>query len=195
MPKVVGVITKGATFPTIVASSDLTAASETAAGVAELATPGEINAGTDATRAMSPDAFAASEPGTLYLEFRLFSAGVSCTTGDSAFFMQVPPKLDGMDLVYVHARNNAPGTTGTMDIQIRRSRETNPTTLAHVDMLSTVITIDTGEYGSHNAAAAPVIKSDGSEAVAENDVVSGDIDAIHSTAALGCIVTVGFRTV
>ncbi|KKM25089.1 hypothetical protein LCGC14_1598470, partial [marine sediment metagenome] len=171
----------------------LPVASTTVSGRVELATAGEINASTSTTLAMSPGEFSDSKYGVRLISFRLFSSGVSCTTGDGAFFFQIPPELNGMNLVYVHARNYTPGTTGTMDIQIRRSRESNPTAIVNADMLTNKITIDSGEYGSHNAATAPSINGSNDD-VATDDFISGDVDAIHSgTAAKGCVVTLGFR--
>ena len=155
MPKVVGVITKGATFPGIVAWEDV-------------------------------------ENSIRYIGVRLFASSVSCTTGDAAGFIQIPPDLSGMDLVYAHLRLWTPGTTNTMDMQLRRGRETNPTTIANVDMLSTVVTVDSGEYGSHNAATAYVINASNDD-VLEDDYIAIDIDAIHTTAAKGAVAFLGFQ--
>ena len=123
---------------------------------------------------------------TQYERLVLFAPATNCATGDNAAYLDIPPNLNGMDLSYVHARNATAGITGTMDIQLRKNAST--------DMLSTVITIDTTETGSDTAAVPAVIKSDGSEAVATNDVIHADVDAIHSgTAPIGCIVTIGFK--
>ena len=90
-----------------------------------------------------------------------------------------------MDLVDVHAEVITAGTTGTTDIQIH-----NVTQAA--DMLSTKLTIDSGETGSDTAAAAAVIDT-ANDDVAENDMLRIDIDAVSTTAAQGLIVTLGFR--
>jgi hypothetical protein len=61
-------------------------------------------------------------------------------------------------------------------------------------MLSTDATIDIGEFGTDTAATAPVIKSDGTEAVATNDTVQVNCTQIGSgDAGTGAVVTLGFR--
>lgn len=97
----------------------------------------------------------------------------------------ISPLLAGMDLVYVHAEVITAGTTGTTDIQVH-----NVTQAA--DMLSTGITIDSGETGSDTAATPPVIDT-ANDDVAENDVLRIDVDAISTTPPQGLIVTLGFR--
>jgi hypothetical protein len=122
-----------------------------------------------------------------YVELEPFSfvGQTTCATGDGKAYLHIPADLDGLSLVEVHAENETAGTTGTMSIQFRNVTQA-------VDMLSTLLTIDTGETGSDTAAAAAVIKSDGSEIVAENDMLAIDVDAVHTTEALGLLVTLGF---
>ncbi len=112
----------------------------------------------------------------------------ACATGNGKAYMYITDKLDGLSLVSVQAGVHTAGveTAATMDIQIRNHTDT-------VDMLSTLLTIDTAETSSATAAAAAVIKSDGSEVVAEGDVLAVDFDRVHATtAANGCLVTLGF---
>lgn len=112
----------------------------------------------------------------------------ACSTGDGKAYMYITDKLDGLSLVSVQAGVHTAGveTAETMDIMIRNHTDT-------VDMLSTELTIDTGETSSATAAAAAVIKSDGGEVVAEGDVLAVDFDRVHATtAANGCLVTLGF---
>ena len=104
--------------------------------------------------------------------------------GDGAYYMHVPPVLDGLNLTYVHARCITAGTTNTLDVQIYNLTQT-------ADMLSTVLTIDSGETGS-DTAATPAAIDTGNDDVAVNDVLRVDIDAIHTTAGKGLIVTLGF---
>lgn len=160
------------------------AASTTAAGISELAIASEINTGTDATRAVTPDALAGSNLGIRYFEFELFGYTTDCETGNGKAYMHIPPGLNGMNLTYVHAQNTTAGTTNTMDIQVANVTDTT-------DMLSTKLTIDSGETGSDDADAAAVI-SGSYDDVATNDWLRIDVDAIHSTAAKGCTVTLGF---
>ena len=59
-------------------------------------------------------------------------------------------------------------------------------------MLSTKITIDSGETGSDTATAAAVIDASEDD-IATNDLIRVDVDAISTTAAKGLVVTLEFR--
>jgi hypothetical protein len=59
-------------------------------------------------------------------------------------------------------------------------------------MLSTKLTIDSGETGSDTAATPAVINTSYDD-VATNDLLRIDIDAISTTAPKGLIVTLEFR--
>ena len=87
-----------------------------------------------------------------YFQAIVFDFAADVSTGDGKFFLHIPQELDGMRLKEVHAEVITAGTTNTTDIQIRNVTDS-------VDMLSTKITIDTGETGSDTAAAAAVIDS------------------------------------
>ena len=76
------------------------------------------------------------------------------------------------------------GTTGTTDIMLHNLTNAQ-------DMLSTVITIDSGETDSSTAAAAPVVNS--YNQVSTADVIRFDIDAISTgTAANGLEIRMQF---
>ena len=107
-----------------------------------------------------------------------------CSTGDYKATFHIPPDLNGLNLVYVHAEVRTAGTTGTMDIMIRNATQT-------ADMLTTVLTIDTGETGS-DEAATPYVIDTANDDVSTNDRIQLDFDAVHTTPAKGCIVTLGF---
>ena len=123
---------------------------------------------------------------TRYVEVEPFSMAVptdlSVTNGASV--IHIPARLDGMSLVEVHAQvSTAPTGTG-ITIQI---------SVGATDMLSTLLTIDATDLGSHDAVAPAVIKSDGSEVISENDVVEVDVDVVGSTLpGSGLLVTLGF---
>lgn len=165
--------------------SSCDAATETAKGVVELATSTEINDGTDPARAVCPDQLAASDFGIVYVSFRSADFTSNLATGDGKDYLHIPPALNGMNLVYVHARVITAGTTGTTDFQIANVTDT-------VDMLSTKLTIDSAETGSDTAATAAVINA-ATDDVATNDVLRLDLDAVSTTAPKGYIVTLGFR--
>lgn len=163
------------------------AASETVAGLIEIGTAAEINTGTDAGRAVGIDQLAASDFGIRYVEVPLFGPTEDAATGDGKAYLHIPPGLNGMNIVYVHAFNVTAGTTGTQDIQIARIRSGTP-----ADVLSTKLTIDSTEIGSDTAATAAVINASNDD-VATNDILRFDSDAVQSTAGKGTVVTVGFR--
>ena len=90
-----------------------------------------------------------------------------------------------MDLVYVHAAVETAGTTGTATIQVHNIDNA-------LDMLSTLLQLDTGDMGSDEAVTQPVINAS-NDHVNTNDVVRIDVDVIHTTAAQGLLVTLGFQ--
>jgi hypothetical protein len=107
--------------------------------------------------------------------------------GISAF--TIPLALNGLYLSGtagdLGAHVYAAGTTGTTDIMLRNSTTGN-------DMLTTVITIDSGELDSSTAAAAPVVGSNNQVSTA--DVIMFDIDAVSSgTAANGLEIRMQFK--
>jgi hypothetical protein len=110
--------------------------------------------------------------------------GGPCSTGDGKFFIVIPSYLDGLDLIAVHAKCITAGTTGTMTVQVR-----NVTQAA--DMLSTRITIDSTELGS-DTAAAPAVIDTANDDVAAYDTIAIDVDTVHTTVAIGLLVTLVF---
>ena len=123
-----------------------------------------------------------------YVGVTPFGPTADCTTGDDKAHFHIPADMAGMNLVEVHAEVVTAGTTGTMDIQIRNI------TQAGVNMLSTALTIDTTPDTGSDQAAAPAVIDTGQDDVAENDFIAIDVDAVHTTAAKGLFVTLGFQT-
>lgn len=149
------------------------------------ASAGEINTGTSTAKFATPDALAGSYAGTKSIQMVVFDFGTAVSTGDGAFYFHVPSALAGMNLVAVHAEVITAGTTGTTDIQIHNVTDA-------VDMLSTKLTIDSGETGSDTAATAAVINTSNDD-VAENDLLRIDVDAVSTTPPNGLIVTMEYR--
>ncbi len=121
---------------------------------------------------------------TRYVQQTVFDYTTDTATGDGKGYLHIPPELNGMNLTYVHAEVITAGTTGTTDIQIHNVTDA-------VDILSTKLTIDSGETGSDTAATAAVINTSNDD-VATNDLLRIDVDAVSTTAAAGLIVTLGF---
>lgn len=159
-------------------------ASTTVKGKVELAIASEVDTGTSAVLAVTPDALAGANIGIRYVQITCFDYATNTAIGDGKGYFHVPPALNGMNLVYVHAKVITAGTTNTTDIQIANVTDS-------VDMLSTKITIDSGETGSDTAATAAVIDTTKDD-VATNDLLRIDVDAISTTAAKGLIITMGF---
>lgn len=107
-----------------------------------------------------------------------------CATGDGKAFLHIPEHVDGLCLVYLHGEAGTAGVTGTMDVQIANVTQ-------GADMLSTVLTRDSGETGSDTAATPHVIDGANSR-VFKNDVLRVDYDAVQTTAAKGDMITLGF---
>jgi len=166
-------------------SGNISSATDSAEGIVELAIASEVNTGSATDRAVTPDALAGSNLGTKSLQVTAFDYKTNITVGDGAAYVTVPSSYNGMNLIAVHARVITAGTTGTTDIQIYNLTQT-------ADMLSTKITIDSGETGSDTAATAAVIDTSNDD-VASWDVLRIDVDAISTTAPKGLIVTMEFR--
>jgi len=176
---------QGALADSAIQASDT--ASDTAVGVVELATAAETTTGTDTGRAVTPDGLAGSVFGTQVVQLMVFDDSQDVATGDGAgdLFFRVPSTMNGMNLVAVAACVQTAGTTGTTDIQIHNVTDT-------ADMLSTVITIDSGETDSSTAATAAVIDGTADD-VATGDVLRIDVDAVSTTAPKGLLVELQFR--
>lgn len=165
------------------------AATDSATGVVELAIASEINTGTDATRAVTPDALAGSNLGSVPVAILVFDDSQNCAVGDGAgdVFFRIPSVLNGMNLVTAGMQSQTAGTTGTMDVQVARIRAG-----AAVDMLSTKITLDSTEIDSSTAATPPVINA-ANDDVATGDQIRIDVDAVQTTPAKGLVVTLTFQ--
>lgn len=162
-------------------------ASTTVAGVAEIATTAETDTGTDATRTVSPDGLAGSYAGTKAFGGTIQSGVIS--TGDGKFYLPpIPPALNGMNLVNVIVTVRTTSSSGTPTFQFARGRQANATSAhTYVDMLTTRVTIDAGEYSSINSSAAFVIDTSNDD-LATGDIIRCDID-VAGTGTSDALVT------
>lgn len=149
------------------------------------ASPTEVNTGTSLAKFVTPDALAGGNIGIRYIQIICFDFTTDNAIGNGKGYIVIPSGLNGMNLVSVHAKVITAGTTGTEDIQIA-----NVTGV--VDMLSTKLTIDSGETASDTAATPAVIDTT-HDNVATNDILRIDVDAVQSSVAQGLIVTLGFQ--
>jgi len=146
------------------------------------ATAAEVNTGTSTAKYTSPDALAGSYAGTKSVQVDIFG---ELATGDSQAKVIIPSDVNGMDLVAIEAHVGIVGTTGTTDVQVRNATDS-------VDVLSTKLTIDSGETSSTTAATAPVINSS-NDSAATSDVWYIDIDAVSSTAPEDISIVLTYR--
>ena len=175
----IGTITTGTWNGTVIAEAYLPNASATAEGVVEHATVAELETGTDTGRTITPDVLAGSNFGERVVEIFVVERATDVTLGEGKADFHVPSTLAGMNLVEVHAEVITAGTTNTTDIQI-----TNVTIPASpVDMLSTKLTINSGDTGSDTATAAVI--DDANDDVTTNDMLRIDVDAVSTTARRG----------
>jgi len=114
--------------------------------------------------------------------------GTAVETGDGALYFAVPASWNGRDITSVRAFVTTAGTTGTTDIQIARIRSGTP-----ADVLSTKLTIDSGETTSDTADAAAVINTSNDD-LATDDILRVDVDAVSGTAPEGLFIQIGTGT-
>jgi len=172
-------------------SADVTAATDTDAGVIELATIAETNTGTATNRAVTPDALAGSYAGQKPWSGQILSDQTAWSTGDGKFYLRIPPSLNGMNLIACGYAVVTKSTSGLPTIQLARGRQASAG-VAHTfaDMLSTKLTIDANQYDSQYATTAAVIDT------ANDDVLTGDIIRfdfdVAGTGTKGCIPSLTF---
>lgn len=109
------------------------------------------------------------------------NADIALTTGDFKGWFMIPPALNGWNVTHVSAMRSS--GTGVPALQLR-----NATTGS--DILSTKVTIDSGETTSSTAATPPVINT-ANDGVSAYDILSVDVD-VSGTNTFCCMFMVGF---
>lgn len=155
-----------------------------ATGSLATASISEVNTGTDTAKAVTPDSLAGSKFGVMAATFPSLATH-EMVAGDGWSKIVLPSYYNGMNLVDVMATVNTAGTTGTALIQVH-----NVTQAA--DMLTTRINIDSGGTSSKAASTQAVIDTSNDD-VATGDVIRIDVDAVHTTPALGLVVYLFFQ--
>lgn len=123
-----------------------------------MAVAADINTGTSTSVAVTPDAFAGSNFGIRIVSIPLNDT-TDLTTGNGKQHFRVPNEFNGMNLVGV--RFCRTGGTGVPSVQIHNITQA-------VDMLTTNVTIDSGETDSKDATTPAAIDT------GNNDVATGD---------------------
>jgi hypothetical protein len=157
-------------------------------GILKLATYGEINAGTDNTKAITPYALAQSGVSLKVLHFSMTG---SLVVTDGLTYWRIPHVFDGWFVKGIEACLLVPNIhiTEKVTLQLARGRKPGATSV-HTwnDVLSTRLTIDKDEYDSLDAATQPVIDSSYDDLL-EGDLLRLDCDVI-GIGASGLIVDV-----
>lgn len=148
------------------------------------ASAADLNTGTDTEKLVTPDALAGSNLGRAAIAIEIFGPTVEHATGDGKKYWTVPSILNGMNLIRVSASIVTAGTTGVLTIQIHNLTDA-------ADMLSTRITIDSGETHTKTAATPAVINA-ATDDVATDDVLRIDVDTVHTTEGFGGVLTLEF---
>lgn len=169
------------------ADAAVSAASLTVAGKIEVATAAETDTGTDAGRAISPDGFQGSKRNIRWLVFNLVEAATDCATATNIAGDFVSP-IAGTILqndatpFYLYATNSTAGVTGAMVVDI---------SIAGTSIMTTnKLDFDTAEKTTTTAATPPDLTT---TALAVGDIITIDIDSIHTTAAKGLTVFIAVR--
>lgn len=177
----VGTVTSGNVDAVVSASSTTTA------GKVELATTAEIDTGTDTTRAMPVDQFVASKRNIRWLAFNLVEKGTDCAAATNIagdFVSPIAGTILQSDTTpfYLYATNSTAGTTGNMVVDIN----INGTSIMTTNKLS----FDTTEKTTTTAATPPDLTT---TSLAVGDIITIDIDSVHTTASKGLTVYMAIR--
>ncbi len=116
---------------------------------------------------------------------QVVDAATDTATGDGKAFFRIPEELNGMNLTGVAMSVYTAGTTGTTDVQLRNKTDTQ-------DMLSTKLTIDSGETDTSTAATPAVINTTYDDVVT-GDILAVDVDAVSTTKAKGLYIQLRFE--
>jgi hypothetical protein len=176
----VGTVTTGNVDAVVSAASDSTA------GKVELATIAETDTGTDTTRSVTPDGLHGSLRNLRFVEFIVVDMTTDCATGTDLIEWECPFACtivqDDSNTAYFSAWNATAGTTGTMVVDIHKAGTTIMTT--------NKLDIETGETSTRTAATQPDLTT---TTIAAGDLITIDVDAVHTTAAKGLVVRMALR--
>jgi hypothetical protein len=114
---------------------------------------------------------------------KVFDDATTLVVGDGKMIYCIPPELDGFRLVDADAFVTTASSGAAPTIQVRNVTDS-------VDMLTTPITIDPGEFTSFTAATPAVINT-ANDLVATGDLIAIDVD-VAGTGAKGLGVILEF---
>jgi hypothetical protein len=161
----------------------VSAASITVPGIAELAINTEVDGGSDATRAVTPDALAGSTIfGRKVVQVVVVERATNVTTGDGKADIFIPVALNGMNLVRFTADTITAGITNATTVALYNITDSTEMLTVNASIASTA---------THATdATIDAAKDD----VATNDHLRIDVDAASSgTIPKGLVVTLEFQ--
>lgn len=123
----------------------------------------------------------------IVLQVKVVSDDILLAVGNEQFYIAITEEIDGLSLVACDAWVSTVSSSGVITVQLHNVMQS-------VDMLSTSITIDQGEFHSKDAATPSVINP-GNAVVSWGDLIRVDIDAAGTGArGLGVDFYFGFST-
>ena len=120
-----------------------------------------------------------------YASFAFTGYGKDARVGDGILSFRVPAFMNGMNLVSAEVTCVTAGTGSSMLVQVHNMTD-------GVDMLSTRLMVDAGEYSSATASTPYVINTSNDE-VSTNDLIRIDVDQVHTTPAKTCHIILKFE--
>ena len=146
-------------------------------GIIRLATSAQINAASDDGIAISPSDLSASNYGVQVIGVLVEQGSTTLGTGDAlnGNYFRIPSVCNNWDIVAVAGNVYTIGSTGTTSIQLLNVTDS-------VNVLSTNLTIDSGETDSLTAATAAVINT-ANDAVATGDQFTWHVKGVQSVTA------------
>ena len=152
-----------------------TASNGTSSGSLPFATVSDVNAGTSASLVISASSLAGSNYGTKTVFIPLNTS--SSLVGTETNYIRIPLTMNLWQIISVNASCSGSSTSGSPAFTIQRS---SASSLIKVNMLTTNITIDQGEYDSLTASASAVISASASA------VFTGDKIWVGSSGSSNC---------
>lgn len=166
--------------------SKVSAASDSAAGVSELATTAETNTGTSTSLTVTPDGLSGSVYGQKEIGWYVIASDTVTAVADGKQAAVVPASMNGMNLVdmtcSVHDLNSA--ASGNTTVVLRRVRGATA-----ADMTSTGVTIAYTDY-----TASDETVDTANDDLATGDKIYVDVNAITTAAQKGLSCTAIFQT-
>jgi hypothetical protein len=148
------------------------------------ASAAEVNTGNETGKYVTPDALAGSTPGTRRVADKYSG---TLLVKDGILILNIPSEVWNPSLPYDHVdcevMVSTAGVTGDTTVQLYAGGH---------DLLSTPMTIETGEVSS-KLAATPAVIDDNYKSMSGIYQVRVDVDAISTTAPIDLIVVLYFR--